>query len=243
MSPIGSGPESETKPATTPSQDHAGAAPDLALESVNVGLPQVIGVSRSGEPIVSGIVKKPVAAHSLYLDTLNLEGDRQADLTVHGGFDKAVYAYPGEHLPLWNAELGTAFGPGTFGENLTTRGWLEDEVYIGDVWAWGDALVQVSQPRSPCYKLAAVTGRPDLLKRFVQSGRTGWYLRVLQPGMVPVGGPMRLVSKHPAAVSVLRVHRLLLPGSQDRAELAAIAAVEELAASWRDGVRQELAGI
>jgi MOSC domain-containing protein YiiM len=235
--------ESRVEPIPTPGQIplELDAAPPLALESVNVGLPAVIGASRSGEPIVSGIVKTPVAATTLSLDWLNLEGDRQADLTVHGGPDKAVYAYPAEHLPLWNAELGTAFGPGTFGENLTTRGWREDDVFIGDIWAWGEALVQVSQPRSPCYKLATVTGRPELVKRFVQTGRTGWYLRVLQPGVVPAAGPLRLVSRHPAAISVLRVHRLLLPEPVDRDELEAIAAVEELAASWRDGLRQELA--
>lgn len=127
-----------------------------------------------------------------------------------------------------------------FGENLTTRGWLEGNVYIGDVWEWGEALLQVSQPRSPCYKLATVTGRPDVIKRMMQNGRTAWYLRLLRPGVVPTAGPLRLVSRHAAAVSVLRVHRLLLPAPSDRSELEAIAAVDELAASWRDGLRQAL---
>jgi MOSC domain-containing protein YiiM len=164
--------------------------PEVRLISVNVGLPRVIGATRWGKPIRSGIVKQPVTAASIFLDTLNLDGDRQADLTVHGGPDKAVYAYPLEHLPVWNDELGTDFAPGTFGENLTTAGWLEDDVCIGDMWAWGEARLQVSQPRSPCYKLATVTGRPDLLRRLVRTGRTGWYLRVLQAGPVPVSGPI-----------------------------------------------------
>lgn len=197
----------EFAPSTTPADAAARQDfPPLSLVSVNVGQPRQIGVLRSGEPVLSGIGKEPVTAESLFLDTLNLEGDRQADLTVHGGTDKAVYAYPAEHLPLWNAELGTTFGPGTFGENLTTRGWREDEVRIGDVWSWGEAVLQVSEPRSPCYKLATVTGRPALLKRVVQSGRTGWYFRVLQPGRVPVAGSLRLIGRHPAGISVLDAH-------------------------------------
>lgn len=215
--------------------------PTVGLVSVNVGLPRIIGSLRTGEPILSGIVKSPVSHSTLNLGSLNLEGDRQADLSVHGGPDKAVYAYPAEHLPVWNAELGVDFQAGTFGENFTTRGWLEDDVYIGDIWAWGDALLQVSQPRSPCYKLATVTGRPDLLKRFVQTGRTGWYLRVLKPGAAPVSGPVRIMDRHPAEISVKRVHQLLLPMEHDRGELEAVAAVEELAASWRDGLLAELA--
>ncbi len=187
----------------------ADALPEMGLLSVNVGQPRPLQTLRAGETVLSGIVKLPVSSTTIVVDTLNLEGDRQADLTVHGGVDKAVYAYPAEHLPLWNAELGTSFGPGTFGENLTTTGWREDQVRIGDVWAWGDALLQVSQPRSPCFKLAAVAGRADMLKRMVRNGRTGWYLRVLRPGVAPVAGPLRLVTRHPGGPSVLEAHREL----------------------------------
>ncbi len=181
---------------------------EVGLVSVNVGVPRVIGKQRSGREILSGIVKTPVAAETLFLNTLNLEGDRQADLSVHGGRDKAVYAYPAEHLPHWNNELGGEphFGVGTFGENLTTTGWLEDAVRLGDVWFWGDAVLQVTQPRSPCYKLATVTNRPELIKRFVASGRTGWYLRVLRPGIVPVAGPIQVVERQPGAPTVLQAH-------------------------------------
>jgi MOSC domain-containing protein YiiM len=213
---------------------------EVRLASVNIGLPRVIGASRWGKPIRSGIVKQPVTAASIDLDTLNLAGDRQADLTVHGGPDKAVYAYPVEHLPLWNDELGTDFGPGTFGENLTTAGWLEDDVRIGDVWAWGRARLQVSQPRSPCYKLATVTGRPDLLKRFVRTGRTGWYLRVLQAATVPVSGPIQVIERHPAGISVLVAHRASLPGALDRTEVEAVARVDALAPDWRRWVLHQL---
>jgi MOSC domain-containing protein YiiM len=213
---------------------------EVRLVSVNVGQPRVIGATRWGKPIRSGIVKQPVTAASISLDTLNLDGDRQADLKVHGGHDKAVYAYPVEHLPLWNDELGTDFGPGTFGENLSTMGWLEDEVCIGDVWAWGEARLQVCQPRSPCYKLATITGRPDLLKRLVRTGRTGWYLRVLQPAMVPVAGPIQVIERDPAGISVLIAHRASVPGGLDRAEVEAVARVDALAADWRHWVLQQL---
>ena len=226
-------------------QSHGSEVPsprlfEVRLVSVNVGLPQVIGTTRWGKSIRSGIVKQPVTASSIDLGTLNLDGDRQADLTVHGGPDKAVYAYPVEHLPLWNDELGTDFGAGTFGENLTSAGWLEDDVCIGDIWAWGKARLQVCQPRSPCYKLATVTGRPDLLKRLVRTGRTGWYLRVLQPATVPVAGPIQVVERDPASISVLLAHRASLPGALDRSEVEAVARVDALAAEWRHWVLQQL---
>lgn len=201
-------------PATEPLTADEGNA-RVGLASVNVAEPGVIGAVH-GQSVFSAIAKRPVTATSLYLDTLNLEGDRQADLRVHGGPYKAVYAYPAEHLPRWNAEFATdqgpasvapaPFVPGTFGENLTTTGWFEDTVHIGDIWAWGDALLQVTQPRSPCFKLAMVTGRPELIKRFVESGRTGWYLRVLQPGRVPTVGPIYVVERQLQAPTVLEAH-------------------------------------
>jgi MOSC domain-containing protein YiiM len=218
------------------------SVPSVQLVSVNVGLPQIIGTLRSGEQVLSGIGKRPVTTDTLLLSSLNLQGDRQADLTVHGGLDKAVYAYASEHLPEWNAELtpDPSFGPGTFGENLTTAGWLEDRVCIGDLWQWGEALLQVAQPRSPCYKLAMATRRPDMLKRFVRSGRTGWYLRVLQPGQVPVVGPIAVVERHPAGVTVLAAHQATLTHTT-RAEVERVLAVDALAASWRGALEDRLA--
>jgi len=126
----------------------------VRLVSVNVGLPAVIG-TRQGRPVHSGIGKRPVAGtETLKLGELNLEGDRQADLSVHGGAEKAVYAYASDHLPSWRAELlRPDIGVGFFGENLSTEGLIESDVAIGDVWAWGDALLQVAQPRWPCFKL------------------------------------------------------------------------------------------
>jgi len=180
-------------------------AQPVRLVSVNVAEPRVIGTWR-GQPIQSAIGKQPVTTATLHLDLLNLEGDRQADLRVHGGRDKAVYAYPSEHLPHWNAELTVdpPFGPGTFGENLTTAGGLEDDVRIGDIWSWGDALLQVTQPRSPCFKLGMATGRRDILKRLIQTGRSGWYLRVLRPGVVPVAGPVTVIDRATDGTTVLQ---------------------------------------
>ncbi len=134
------GPESGEHPletTITPATHPVSVLPPVELVSVNVAEPQVIGTFR-GQPVSSGIAKQPVRQEILRVDWLNLEGDRQADLRVHGGPDKAVYAYPYEHAMRWNADLqpDAPYGPGAFGENLTTRGWLEDAVHIGDIWAW-----------------------------------------------------------------------------------------------------------
>ncbi len=232
--PLGDGPMGEAESAPN--------LPTVGLVSVNVALPHVIGTLRSGEAVVSGIAKRPVTTERLFLTSLNLQGDGQADLTVHGGPDKAVYAYPSEHLPWWNAALSPdpPFGYGTFGENLTTALWREDRVCIGDVWAWGEAVLQVAQPRAPCYKLAIATGRPDVLRQLVRTGRTGWYLRVLQPGYVPVAGPIHVVKRDAAAVTVRDAHRATRPG-RPRAEIERVAAVDALATSWREWVLDVLA--
>ncbi|MEA2532167.1 MAG: hypothetical protein QOG89_3811 [Thermomicrobiales bacterium] len=216
--------------------------PSVELISVNVGLPAVIGMHR-GKPVMSGIKKQPVGVTTLYLDTLNLAGDRQADLRVHGGTEKAVYAYPSEHLARWSVDLerDPPFGPGSFGENLTVAGWSEDDVRIGDVWAWGDALIQVAQPRYPCYKLALATGRPSIAKSFIAHGRTGWYFRVLRPGDVPVAGPIEVVERDPAGVTIMDAHRALV-GDASREAIERVLAVTALAASWRGALEKRLDG-
>ena len=206
--------------------------PTVELVSVNVSRPAFLGMHR-GHAVMSGIAKKPVTAEWLQLDRLNLEGDGQADLEVHGGEDKAVYAYPSEHLVPWAAELGQPdLGPAAFGENLTTAGWQEADVCIGDLWAWGDAVLEVCQPRWPCYKLGMHRGTQSILARFRASGRTGWYLRVLEPGRVPVAGPVLVAERHPAAISVLDVHEARLNGtSEDRLDL--MLDMEPLAEEWK----------
>jgi MOSC domain-containing protein YiiM len=211
----------------------------VTLLSVNVAQPGIIGTYR-GQPVTSAIGKKPVTAPELYLDWTNLQGDRQADLTVHGGPDKAVYAYPSEHIEAWAAELNQELGPGAFGENLTVAGWLEQDVYIGDVWAWGDALLQVTQPRQPCYKLATYRRRFDLPKKLVTKGRSGWYLRVLQPGQVPVRGPIEVIERDPAGISVLQVNWARLLGRGTPAELRAMTNLPALTQSWRQEIELRL---
>ncbi len=210
-----------------------GDSPTINLVSVNVGLPQVIGLRR-GQPVVSGIRKRPVAEAWITLDLANLEGDRQADLRAHGGVDKAVFAYPVEHLATWSEECGIrpALDPGSFGENLTLQGVTEEQVCIGDRWAWGEALLQVAQPRWPCYKLAMATGIPEIVERFIETGRSGWYFRVLRPGRVPVRGPIALVERHPAGVRVREAQCALLPGAS-RDLIERVAAVDALATAWR----------
>ena len=209
---------------------------EVRLLSVNVGRPSFLGYHR-GRPVVSGIAKKPVSAESLELDFINLEGDGQADREVHGGPDKAVYANPSEHFAVWSEELGQDLGPAAFGENLTVAGWLEDSVGIGDRWEWGEALLEVCQPRWPCYKLALYRSSGRVGARMRETGRTGWYLRVVRPGRVPVAGPIVVALRHPAGVTVRDVHEARRRG-MSRDELERLLAVEPLAAEWRENLAE-----
>jgi MOSC domain-containing protein YiiM len=203
----------------------------IELVSVNVAMPQYLGDFR-GHRISSGIAKRPVDAETLWLDHLNLEGDAQADLEVHGGPDKAVYAYPSEHLPAWAEELGQELGPAPFGENLSTAGGTEDDVCIGDKWFWGDAVLEVCQPRTPCFKLNMHRGRGDMGRLLRRSGRSGWYLRVLKPGRVPVAGPIR-VEPHPVGATVSVVNEAARPGGVPLEVVVALLGVDELALEWK----------
>ncbi len=212
----------------------AGPNAMIGLLSVNVGRPAYLGLHR-GRPVESAIAKRPVTVPAIELTSLNLEGDGQAEIDVHGGPDKAVLAYPSEHLAAWSEELGQDVGPAAFGENLTTVGGTEDDVCIGDRWFWGDAVLQVSEPRWPCYKLAIHLGRSDVPRRFRQSGRTGWYLRVLRPGRVPVAGPIT-VERHPVGATVRLVHDARMPDGGVPVEVvAALVELEELGEEWRRG--------
>jgi len=213
-------------------------APALRIVSVNVATPAVLGVRR-GREVLSAIGKLPVLGDSVWLDWTNLRGDRQGDQRVHGGPDKAVYCYAAAHLAAWGAEIGRRFGPAGFGENLTLDGAAEPDVCIGDVWRWGDAVVQVAQPRYPCFKLAMHTGVAGMEARFVASGRTGWYLRVLRPGEVPVRGAVTVDHRDEARCSVLDAHRAFT--SDDPRDLARIPALLDhpaLAEAWKRMLRR-----
>jgi MOSC domain-containing protein YiiM len=218
----------------------------IGLAAVNVGVPRLLATTRGEGPaarVWSGIGKAPVAAGSvLWLTELNLSGDGQADLSVHGGVDKAVYAYPSEHLEPWRDELDEDLGPAPFGENLSTVGVLEDDVRIGDVWTWGSAALQVTQPRWPCFKLALHRRRADIQSRLRASGRTGWYLRVLEVGEVPVDGPIEVAIRDPAGITVHDAHRAMGDRHLDDAGLVrAVAAHRALAQQWRVPLLDRLA--
>ncbi len=212
--------------------------------SVNVGLPRI--VEWRGEFVSTGIFKEPVAGR-VAVRRLNLDGDRQADLSVHGGPAKAVYAYPSEHYPAWRAELAGADVPwAAFGENLTTVGLLEDTVHIGDRFRVGTAELIVTQPRMPCYKLGIRFGRPDMVRLFQKSGRSGIYFAVLDEGDVAAGDAITLRGRTARSLSVADINRLFTHGGnsdsdEDMDLLRRASELEALPEDWRAYVRARLA--
>jgi MOSC domain-containing protein YiiM len=204
----------------------------VKILSINVGRPRI--VLRDGEPVTTSIFKEPVQGR-IPLRTLNLDGDRQADLSVHGGPDKAVYAYPVEHYDFWRNEFPEMELPwGMFGENLTTEGLNETTTNIGDKFRAGTALVRVTQPRMPCYKLGIRFGRTDIIKRFLVSGRSGFYLSVLEEGEVAAGDSIELVEAASESVSVLDITRLYAGDKSDARMLRRAIAAPALPESWRE---------
>ena len=177
----------------------------MELISLQIGRPR--DVAHRGRTVRTAIYKDPVLFR-VRARRLGLEGDGQADRRVHGGPDKAVYAYDLSGYAHWRTELGVDFPHGQFGENLTVEGMPETDVRIDDVYRVGGALLQVSQPRSPCSKLALKMERPTFPKAFIRSGRTGFYLRVLEEGELGAGDPIELVSRQPGAVTVEKMVRL-----------------------------------
>jgi MOSC domain-containing protein YiiM len=180
---------------------------DGTVESVNVGAPRPVQVD--GRTVLTAIWKHPVEGR-VPLRGVNLRGDDQADRTVHGGPDKAVYAYGVEDTEWWEAELERSLGPGAFGENLTVRGLPVSEAVIGEQWAVGTALLQVAQPRLPCFKLGLRMGDPRFLKRFAKAGRPGAYHRVLREGDIAAGDRIEVVSRPAHGVTSALVARALL---------------------------------
>ena len=177
----------------------------MKLISIQVGRPQRVKWRRT--TVTTGIYKEPVAGRIL-LRKENLTGDAQADLRVHGGWDKAVYVYPSEHYSFWRAKLpGTPMPYGAFGENFTTEGLDESSVCIGDRFRIGGAIVEVTQPRVPCYKLSVRFGRRDMPQRFHASGRSGFYLAVLEEGEVGAGDQWERLDRQEDAMSVLQCYR------------------------------------
>ena len=204
----------------------------MKIISLNVGLPRF--VEYNGEPVATGIFKEP-APGPLMLRALNLDGDRQADLSVHGGIYKAVYGYPSEHYEFWRKELPEMDLPyGMFGENFTTEGLFEDEINIGDRFRIGAAELIATQPRLPCYKLGIKFGRADIIKRFLRSRRTGFYFAVAKEGTVAAGDEIELLSRDSNDVTIADIVRLYAFEKSDVESMRRAMKVEALPESWRE---------
>jgi MOSC domain-containing protein YiiM len=185
----------------------------MKVVSVNVGLPRE--VEWKGITFSTGIFKEPVAG-AVVVRRDNLDGDRQADLTVHGGPNKAVYGYASEHYPYWRKQYPQMELPwGIFGENLTTEGVSEDSLHIGDTVRVGSAVLRVVQPRQPCYKLQIRFGRDDIIQRFLVSGRSGFYFSIVEEGKVEAGSAIEVVSRDENKVTITDINRLYLGVESD----------------------------
>jgi MOSC domain-containing protein YiiM len=204
----------------------------MKIISINVSLPRLVSVH--GKEVETGIFKKPVSGPIL-VSKLNLQGDRQADLSVHGGPDKAVYLYSWDNILQWREALQRPdLGPGSFGENLTVEGLGEKEVAIGDEFAIGTAHFVVTQPRLPCFKLALALETPSITKTFLESGRTGFYLRVLQEGALQAGDPIYpLPSREPERVTVAEFVELYRTKRATRDQIRRILSLAALPEDWK----------
>ena len=181
--------------------------------SVNVGRPQELVLG--DRLITTSIFKTPVDG-PVRVNRLNIEGDQQSDLRVHGGVRKAVYVYPSEHYEFWRAHLqGSDLEWGAFGENITTLGLIETTTHIGDTLRIGTAILQVTQPREPCFKLALKFGQRNMIKRFLESQRSGFYLRVVREGQVCSGDDIALVSRDGEQPTVAELFRRLTSDNND----------------------------
>jgi MOSC domain-containing protein YiiM len=211
----------------------------MKIISLNVGAPRIV---RQGDrDVLTGIFKAPVPGPTM-LRRLNLDGDRQADLQVHGGRNKAVYAYPSEHYDFWRAQLPEMDLPwGMFGENLTTEGLSEEHAYIGDEFRIGQvARVKVTQPRLPCYKLGIRFGREDIIKRFLASGRSGIYFSVLEEGLVSMGDPIERVHEDERCLSIADVNRAYVLTRENIPLVRRIVSLEILPRGLHDDFAEQL---
>lgn len=185
------------------------------------------------ELVTTGIFKEPVSG-SVILRKLNLDGDKQADLTVHGGADKAIYAYPGEHYSYWNKEFPEMSFPwGMFGENFTTQGMFEEMVNIGDQFQVGTAKVMATQPRMPCYKLGVKFGRMDIIKKFLASGLTGVYFKVIKEGELEQGDEIKLIKRDENNVTIKDIVRLYTVNRDDLETMERAIKVKDLPNGWK----------
>src|SRR2546425_6280602 len=210
----------------------------MKLISVNVGLPREITVG--GKTVKTSIWKNPIQGR-VHVSTLNLDGDQQSDLSVHGGVDKAVYVYPSEHYSYWRTQLPDVELPwGAFGENFTSEGILEDQTKIGDRIQIGSAEFVVTQPRMPCFKLGIRFNRSDMVKRFLQSGRTGFYFAVLKEGEVAAGDSIELIEGDEHNIPVADVVNLYRGDATNQDLLRRVSELPSLPNSWREYFHKRL---
>lgn len=210
----------------------------MKIESLNVARPQLMVYQ--GKTINTAISKKPVSG-PVQLRTLNLDGDRQADLSVHGGPHKAVYAYPSEHYPYWRRELSDIdLSWGIFGENFTTSGMAEDDLHIGDRFQIGSSIVMVRQPRIPCYKLAAKFRRDDILESFLLSGRSGVYFSVEQEGAVAAGDAIQPLTTEQNGITISEMNRLFVRDKYNQDLLHKAVDTGALPEGWREYFSERL---
>lgn len=205
----------------------------IRLLDVNVGLPAPLG-ERRGEVITSGIRKRALETAAVVVSETNISGDGQADLLNHGGPDKAVYCYSADNYPFWRESIGYA-GDGVhaaFGQNLTVSGVDETSVCIGDIWQWGDVRLQVSQPRWPCSKLNLHSGVKKLSNHLIHTARSGWYLRVIEPGTAPTSGEITIVERDPLRISVREAFEARRDPDFDPERYREIMSHSKLAQAW-----------
>ena len=207
--------------------------------SVNVGVPREIDTPRG--PVLTAIFKTPTDRR-LRVEPHNLEGDRQADLSVHGGENKAIYCYPVEHYPVWSDELGrTDLEHGQFGENLTTRGLLEREVGVGDVFSIGTAVLQITQPRAPCFKLGIRMGDARFVKTFLRSGRPGFYFRIVEPGELGMDDEVKRIERGATGITVHELWELSYGGGTDLDRMRLALEIPTLGDEWRRPLFKKIA--
>lgn len=210
----------------------------MKLLAVSVGMP--VDVDYNGRTVSTGIYKTPVPQR-VRVDESGLDGDGQADLEAHGGRDKAVYLYTLENYRFWQNEYKLPDPPyGRFGENLTVEGMPDDEICIGDRFRIGDAEVEVTQPRIPCFKLAMRMQQPDFAKRFLASGRVGFYVRVLNPADIGAGDPIEPVLRHPEKLSIRRSLAALVKGTEQKTVIRQALGIEALSEAWREDLGRRL---
>ncbi|MFZ5815671.1 MAG: MOSC domain-containing protein [Bacillota bacterium] len=211
----------------------------MTVRYVSVGRPAPL----AGTQVLSAIQKQPLDG-PVHLGRLGLEGDQQADLEHHGGPDKAVCVYAYDHYPFWEQELGRTLGPSAFGENLTVEGLPEAAVHIGDIYRLGSALVQVAQPRVPCYKIDRKFGINGVTERIVANGLSGYYLRVLEEGRVQAGDPMVLLERDAQAATVLQANQVFHHRRQDREAMEwLLSATPAIAQVWKDVMKRRIAAL